>query len=106
MHASTLITLAASITLASAQNPLNGYPVPGVTGQLGDAAITQNNPIGVTYTATLPDSPTSGIRGFISGTSGANGTGVQFNVNFFGFPDASLGPFSTLPHPLGPRNQY
>ncbi|KAL9010588.1 MAG: hypothetical protein Q9173_004489 [Seirophora scorigena] len=73
---------------------LTGFAVvDAATGQLGDAAIVQGNPVGVTYTATLPDSPTTGIRGYVAGTSNANGTGVNFNVNLFGFPDASLGPF-------------
>ena len=96
MHTSTLLTLATSLALASAAGPLDGYPVPGTTGKLGDAAVVTNNPVGVTYTATLPDSKTSGIRGYVSGTSNSNGQGVLFNVNLFGFPSASLGPFCTF----------
>ncbi|KAI4173017.1 MAG: hypothetical protein LQ348_006650 [Seirophora lacunosa] len=73
---------------------LTGFAVvDAATGQLGDAAIVQGNPVGVTYTATLPNSLTTGIRGYVAGTSNANGTGVNFNVNLFGFPDSSLGPF-------------
>lgn len=94
MH-STLLAFATSLALASAAGPLDGYPVPGTTGQLGDAAVVTNNPIGVTYTAVLPNSKTSGIRGYISGTSAADGKGVNFVANFYGFPDASLGPFCT-----------
>jgi hypothetical protein len=76
------------------------------TGKLGDAAITTNNPAGASYQAVLPDRPTTNIRGQITGTSNANGTGVVWNVNFYGFPDPSLGPFrmcnlpATLPSPL------
>ena len=65
------------------------------TGQLGNAAITQNNPSGVSYTATLPSG--NGIQGYVEGTSNDNGTGVMFNVNFYQFPDASLGPFRKQP---------
>ena len=95
MHASTLLSFATSLAIASAAGPLDGVPVPGPTGKLGDAAIVENNPVGVTYTATLPNSNTTGIRGYVSGTSNSNGTGVNFVVNLFGFPDASLGPFCT-----------
>ncbi|KAG8533390.1 uncharacterized protein KY384_002173 [Bacidia gigantensis] len=68
-------------------------PVPGVTGQLGDAAVTTGNPSGVTYIATLPNKATTNIRGYVSASSNADGTGVFFNVNLFGFPSESLGPF-------------
>lgn len=91
MHTSTLLTFASTLALASA-----------ATGALGDAAIVQKNPVGVTYTATLPNSPSSGVRGSVSGTSNANGTGVLFSVSLSGFPAASLGPFRTL-SPLPPR---
>lgn len=63
-----------------------------VTGQLGDAEVT-HNPVGVSYTAVLPDRPNTKIRGEITGTSNANGTGVFWHVDFYGFPDPSLGPF-------------
>jgi hypothetical protein len=61
------------------------------TGKLGDAAIAQNNPSGVSYIASLPSG--NGIQGQIVGVSNTNGTGVNFNINFFQFPDASEGPF-------------
>ncbi|KAL9601357.1 MAG: hypothetical protein Q9179_002900 [Wetmoreana sp. 5 TL-2023] len=70
-----------------------GPIVPGTTGKLGNAAIVEGNPVGITYTATLPNRSTTDIRGFVAGTSNANGTGVNFVVNLSGFPDASLGPF-------------
>lgn len=47
----------------------------------------------VTYTAFLPKSNTTGIRGYVAATSNGNGTGVKFNVNVYGLPDASFGPF-------------
>ena len=84
MHSSLLFVAASGLALVSAQ---------GTTGKLGDAAIVQNNPAGVTYTAILPNSNSTGIRGYVAGTSNSNGTGVNFNINLYGFPDASLGPF-------------
>ena len=94
MHSTTFFTTALSaLALVSAQ------VVPGTTGKLGDAQISTNNPIGVTYQAILPDSNTTGIRGYIAGTSNANGTGVYFNINFYGFPSETLGPFSTYLFP-------
>lgn len=87
------MTLASSLALASAAGPIDGPVIPGTTGKLGNAAVVTGNPAGVTYTAVLPNSATSGIRGFISGTTAPGGTGVTFNVNFYGFPSAALGPF-------------
>lgn len=75
----------------------DGPEIPGFTGKLGNAAIVTDNPAGVTYTAVLPDSDTTGVRGYVSATSNANGTGVLFNVNLYGFPDALLGPFCKFP---------
>lgn len=59
----------------------DGLPVPGTTGELGDAAIINDNPKGVTYTATLPG--TNGIQGYLSATSNANGTGVFITVSSY-----------------------
>ena len=101
MHSKTLLTALSGLALVSAQVPLingtiSGPIVPGTTGRLGDAEITENNPVGVVYQAILPNRNTSDIRGYIAGTANSNGTGVQFNINFFGFPSAALGPFSEL----------
>ncbi|MCJ1254310.1 hypothetical protein MMC24_002125 [Lignoscripta atroalba] len=98
MHSKTLLTALSGLALVSAQVPLingtiSGPIVPGTTGRLGDAEITENNPVGVVYQAILPNRNTSDIRGYIAGTANSNGTGVQFNINFFGFPSAALGPF-------------
>ena len=90
MHSSILFTLATGLAVARAQAPV---PVPGVTGQLVDAAFGEGNPAGVSYVATLPNSHTTDIRGSVVGTSNANGTGVNFKVSLSGLPDASLGPF-------------
>ncbi|KAL6718068.1 hypothetical protein ACLMJK_004153 [Lecanora helva] len=88
MHSVAAFAALSSLALAAAQ-----APVPGVTGKLGDAPITTNNPAGVTYTAFLPNSNSTGVRGYVAATSSANGTGVSFNVNLYGFPSPSLGPF-------------
>ncbi len=60
------------------------------TGWLGPAAITENNPAGVSYRAILPNG--TSVQGYIQGTSNSNETGVEFNINFYQFP-ASEGPF-------------
>lgn len=66
--------------------------------QTTPAAITTNNPLGATYQAILQDKNTTGIRGSITATSNSNGTGVEFQVEFFGFPDENAyGPFSKCP---------
>ncbi|KAI4245396.1 MAG: hypothetical protein L6R40_002456 [Gallowayella cf. fulva] len=92
---------AQSPSLAPSQVPKNAagapQPVPGVTGKLGNADIVDDNLAGVTYTAFLPNSTTSNIRGYVAGTSNANGTGVNFAIQLSGLPDPSLGPFSTIP---------
>ncbi|KAL2043303.1 hypothetical protein N7G274_003609 [Stereocaulon virgatum] len=80
-------------TLIEGSPTYDGPIIPGITGKLGNAAITTNNPLGVSYTATLPDSPTTGVRGFVKATTNSNGTGVAIQVSLSGFPDASLGPF-------------
>lgn len=64
-----------------------------------DAPITENNPDRATFQAVLQqDKP---VQGQITGVSNDNGTGVNFNVNFFNFPDDDdAGPFSKSPRPL------
>lgn len=91
MRSSTLIAaFAAGLALAA-------DPVPGTTGELGPAAIVESNPRGVTYQAILPNKNSTGVRGYIAGTSNTNGTGVEFNINFYGFENFNtLGPFSKL----------
>ena len=81
---SSAIAAAASAALATAQT----------TGKMGNAAITENNPTMVAYMASLPSG--TSVQGIIEGVSNANGTGVEWNVNFFQFPDASKGPFRKL----------
>ncbi|KAI9680712.1 MAG: hypothetical protein M1817_004152 [Caeruleum heppii] len=88
MRSSVLLSAASGLALAAAQ-----APQVAVDGKLGPAAVISDNPTGVTYVATLPDSRTSGIRGTVSATAGENGLGVQFTINVSGFPDSALGPF-------------
>ncbi|MCJ1480289.1 hypothetical protein MMC06_000444 [Schaereria dolodes] len=91
-----LLTTLTTLTVVRSQSiggSIVGPIVPGTTGKLGDAPITENNPTGVTYTAFLPNSNTTNIRGFVSGTASNNGTGVVFTVSLTGLPPADLGPF-------------
>ncbi|MCJ1364634.1 hypothetical protein MMC16_003748 [Acarospora aff. strigata] len=90
---SALLSIAVIGTQALINGTINGPIVPGTTGKLGNASVVTTNPVGVTYTAILPDTPKSSIRGYVAGTTNANGTGVNFNINIYGLPDASLGPF-------------
>lgn len=101
MHSTIAFAALSGLVLVHAQVPgattiegsptYDGLPVPGTTGKLGNAAITQNNPQCVTYNATLPS--TGSIHGYVAATANANGTGVFFNVYFTGLPSESLGPF-------------
>lgn len=70
-----------------------------VTGLLGDATAVKDNPVGVTYVATLPtkaffnpEDPNGNIKGSMSATAGPNGVGVVFQVDFSNLP-TSGGPF-------------
>lgn len=95
MRFNTLFATISGLAVAYAQvGTINGPVIPGTTGALGDAAITTRNPPGVTYQAILPNRNTTNIRGYVAGTSNTNGTGVVFNINIFGLPNPSLGPFS------------
>ena len=112
MHSAIALAALSGLAIVKAQAPvpgatlIEGSPtydgplIPGITGKLGNALITNNNPLGVSYTATLPDSPTTGVRGSITATSNSNGTGVAISVSLFGFPDPSLGPFCESLNPL------
>ncbi|KAL8663737.1 MAG: hypothetical protein Q9168_008047 [Polycauliona sp. 1 TL-2023] len=71
-----------------------GKPAADSVPGTGPAPVVENNPRGVTYSATLPDSEKSGIRGTVIGSSALDGTGVNFKISLSGLPDASLGPFS------------
>ena len=92
MHSTIALAALSGLALCNAQVPV---PVPGTTGKLGNAAITQNNPQCVTYNATLPS--TGNIHGYVAATANANGTGVFFNVYLTGLPSESLGPFRKSP---------
>lgn len=63
------------------------------TGELGDAHVVTDNPVGPVYVATLPESEEWAIRGSVTGTANEDGKGVKFDVEFTGFPEEG-GPFS------------
>lgn len=94
MHSTFFITALSGLAHVCAQAPT---PVPGTVGELGPAQEVEGNPSGVTYQAILPESEKTTIRGYVAGTSSPDGRGVEFNVNIFGLPDSSLGPFGTSP---------
>lgn len=71
-----------------------GPIIPGVTGNGGNALVTENNPQGVMFTARLPESTLTQIRGEVAAMASLDGKGVVFNINLSGFPDISQGPFS------------
>lgn len=82
MHSTFALAALSGLAIVNAQIPgattiegsptYDGLPVPGTTGKLGNAAITQNNPQCVTYNASLPTS--GSIQGYVSATANANGT--------------------------------
>ncbi|KAI1386590.1 superoxide dismutase [Hypoxylon trugodes] len=70
-----------------------------VTGQLGDATVTTNNPVGKSVLATLPKDPfwntgtlDGNVQGYVSAKSGADGSGVDYEVSFSNLPKEG-GPF-------------
>ena len=82
---STLL-LAASISVAAQSSTTP------VTGILGNATITTNNPAGVAYVATLPNLANTNIRGAVVASTNAGNTGVSLQVTLDGFPTEG-GPF-------------
>lgn len=70
-----------------------------VTGELGDAVAVEDNPVGKSYVAKLPETPFSpidvegNVKGSVTATSGADGKGVDFKVQLSNLPKEG-GPFS------------
>lgn len=56
------------------------------------APVVENNPKSTTFQAVLQTGKP--VQGQITGVSHDNGTGVDFNINFFEFPPSEEGPFS------------
>lgn len=56
------------------------------------APVVENNPKSATFQAVLQSAKP--VQGQITGVSHDNGTGVDFNINFFDFPPSEEGPFS------------
>lgn len=100
MHLSTIVPVfvAALFTSAGAQTTTSP-----VTGILGNATVTEDNPPGPIYVATLPDTeffdptdPRGNVKGSVSATANPNGIGVSFQVSFSNLP-TSGGPFRKSP---------
>lgn len=100
MYSSTIYSVitAALISFAGAQNTT--LPV---TGELGNATVVKDNPVGVVYKAFLPpkqntplDGQLSAVKGLISATAGHHGVGVEFSFEISGLP-TSGGPFRKFP---------
>jgi len=89
-----LVLITALGTFVGAQNTTTP-----ATGTLGNATTVENNPLGVIYTATLPEKqffnandPRGNIQGSVSATANPNGIGVSFAVSVSNLP-TSGGPF-------------
>lgn len=65
-----------------------------ISAQPPPAPQIENNPHMVTYQAILNGAKP--IQGSITGVSAVDGKGVDFNVNFFSFPDPSIGPYGAF----------
>lgn len=89
IYVATMVALVSTCAIAQSDT------VP-VTGLLGNASVTTNNPIGAIYSATLPNSELTTIRGSVVGITMPDGVGVNFQVSLAGFPAAG-GPFSKFP---------
>ncbi|KAK2767808.1 hypothetical protein FQN54_003967 [Arachnomyces sp. PD_36] len=59
-----------------------------------EAPVVTDNPVGATYEALFVKSADIDIRGSVSLSSGATGTGAIVDIDLFGLPDEELGPFS------------
>ncbi|QSZ32442.1 hypothetical protein DSL72_002016 [Monilinia vaccinii-corymbosi] len=71
-----------------------------ITGKLGNATVSENNPVGAIYVATLPDTEFANpgdshgnVKGSISAQANPDGTGVQFKIDFSNLP-TSGGPYT------------
>lgn len=65
-----------------------------IGAQFIEAPVITNNTDG-TFTLSLLDKNSTGIRGNVTATAGAGGLGVLFSIEFNGFPENG-GPFSKL----------
>jgi len=63
-----------------------------VTGSLGNATVSTNNPEGAYYIAVLPNLENTNIRGAVVASTTPDRTGVSFQVTLNGFPTDG-GPF-------------
>jgi hypothetical protein len=101
------LALAAAGTQVAAQTSVSlGAPSASITpsgpatGKLGDATVTTNNPQGVVYQATFPDTPFfkaaypdgGNIKGTLTAVASPDGKGVIFKFNWTNLPKKG-GPF-------------
>lgn len=94
----TTVLTFAILAMANAQTTINP-----VTGILGNATTTEENPPGLIFSAALPSTqffnsgdPRGNVKGLVSATVNPNGIGVSFQVSFSNLP-TSGGPFRELP---------
>jgi Cu/Zn superoxide dismutase len=80
MLSSTFVIVLSAAALVGAQTPSTVAPV------------VNNNPIGASFFATLPNTEGSTLRGTITGSTSGNGTGVDWAISLSGLPTAG-GPF-------------
>lgn len=61
-----------------------------------DAHVVENNPQ-VTYQARLLNKTTTTLQGVLNITGGAEGVGVDVDLDFWGFPTPYKGPYGRFP---------
>lgn len=54
----------------------------------GDAPVVQNNPVGTTYTAQLPNTGAKAITGAVIAAAAPNGKGTNFQISFYNLPSS------------------
>ena len=56
----------------------------------GDAPVVQNNPIGITYTATLPGTKSGQLSGVVKGAASPDGVGTNLQISFYNLPGGNF----------------
>ena len=93
MLSTTIVLALAGLAAAVPQHPGSSR-----TGDLGDAPVVTDNPVGATYIATLPANKK--IQGTVVASTEDSGTGVRFTLNLHDLPKTG-GPFRTSPFCYG-----
>ncbi|KAK0126155.1 hypothetical protein ONS95_007773 [Cadophora gregata] len=96
MYTSSIVAVFSTVLLAFTNAQSTTEPITGIRG---NATVVENNPVGVIYTATLPEkpffnptNPKGNVKGSISAAANPNGIGVKFAVKFENLPTTG-GPF-------------